>query len=328
MDKVRVLCTGSEGYLGTVLVDKLLANDLVDIIVGVDACFFGENNVDDSGKYMLVKERVENMPRGWGYWLDEIKPNIVIALAAISNDPACELNPVLTKIVNHYSVVHLALECKLRRIPLVFASSAAVYGSVNYVAGEWSPTYPISLYAEEKLATERDLFAMADNCWQPQVFRMGTLFGISKRPRFDLAIPGMLKDALLSRCITVFGGEQWRPFLSLDDATNFYSDMVNGYVYQRKIMNLVSFNITINNLAKCIAEFVKERYNYDVDIVNNTQTLDSRNYQLFGPIFDKVTTMSLFNMLDEMSKQILELGPDDIGDDKYYTVRALRRMLK
>ncbi|MEO0158067.1 MAG: SDR family oxidoreductase, partial [candidate division WOR-3 bacterium] len=256
-DKLVVLCTGSEGYLGSVLVSNLMSNSRVGLVIGVDACFFGENVRDTEGKYFLIRDRVERMERGWGYWLDELGPDVVISLAAISNDPACELNPSVTKLVNHYSVVHLAYECMLRKIKFVFASSASVYGSIDYHVGEWSPEFPISLYAKEKLETERDLFNMSTDEWKPQVFRMGTLFGVSGRPRFDLVIPLMLKDALLNSAIDVYGGNQWRPFLSLDVAAAMYELYVLGYLDSIKpVKNLVSFNARIIDLARSIARYV------------------------------------------------------------------------
>jgi len=329
---VRCLITGSSGYLGSALVTKLLEIPEIDKIYGFDACFFGQNVVDDSGKYTLINERVDDISLSWGEWLEDLEPDVVISLAALSNDPACELNPSLTKIINHFSVVAMAYECYKKKIPLIFASSASVYGAVNYACSEWSPTFPISLYASEKLGTERDLWAMADDSWQPRIFRMATLYGPSARFRLDLAINKMVFDALTIEKITVHGGEQYRPFLYIDNAVWFYVTEIRMLIEQTEgpfrkmgsIRNLCDFNSTIGSLAKIIGDY------FDAEVVVESQNLDSRNYRMLPAFEDMVWDADerakyFCEKLDKIKDCVNKI--ENSNDTRYYTVRRIREVL-
>jgi len=325
---MRVLVTGGEGYLGSVLIPKLLANKDIERVYNIDALFFGQNIFDESGKYLLIKERIDNPSVSWYQWFNTLEPDIVIALAAISNDPACELNPSFTKIVNHYSVVGLALECYKHKTKFVFASSASVYGAVNYSCHSWAPTFPISLYAKEKLETERDLWSMADDYWQPTIFRMATLYGPSPRFRLDLAINKMAYDAITKGEITVYGGNQYRPFLNVQVAAEYYADVVTRYINSPEIFgpqyglidNLCDFNVTIKELAVAIGNYFGAKINIEEG------SLDSRNYRIEPAVFDWQDTRNILNeSLDDLRVCVEKLKNPD--DSNFYTVKRIGEIL-
>jgi nucleoside-diphosphate-sugar epimerase len=321
---MNVLITGGSGFLGSVLVNKLMADPKINRIYNVDAQFFGSHCNDNTGKYMHLNRRVEL--NDWDAMITALDVTSVISLAALSNDPACELNPVLTKTINHFSVTNLAYECKRRSIPLIFASSCAVYGAVNYAASESSPMFPISVYAREKMEVERDLWEMADDTWQPRIFRMATLYGVSPRMRFDLAVNLMVRDALVNKVITVNGGNQWRPFIHVDSAARCYQEELktcrklnNGF-----IVNLGDFNITIKGLADIVAS----RFT-DVTVVSK-DSMDSRNYRLkdcynMTSDMQSVQLDTLTKNIDSMIEYVKNMP--NTTNDMFYTVKQLRKVL-
>lgn len=323
---MRCLITGGSGYLGSVLIDRLLNFPEIDYIVNYDALFFGENVTKQPyGKYFLVNCRVEQMD--WVKELDSFDSvDAVIWLAAISNDPASEINPTLTKLINHFSVIQLAYQCYQRGIKFIFASSASVYGAVNYACSRWSPTFPISLYASEKLETERDLWAMADDNWQPFILRMATLYGPSARLRLDLAINKMVFDAITTGELTVYGGQQYRPFLHVSHAVNSYiAALFNTSVNQGYIINVVDFNITILDLANIIGEY------FDAKVRVESQNLDSRNYRMLPvavkePFDNMEWTEEFAQQLDMIKACVNKI--ENPNDTRYYTVKRIREVLE
>jgi len=144
-------------------------------------------------------------------------------MAAISNDPAAELEPDLTQRINvegGQRLAQLALDAGVRR--LVFLSSCSIYGTgANLALTEESSLRPVSLYAEAMAQSERALRELGDasaGVFEPVILRLATVFGVSPRMRFDLAVNVMAKDAYIDRRITVDGGgRQWRPFVHVRD---------------------------------------------------------------------------------------------------------------
>ena len=96
---------------------------------------------------------------------------------------------------------------------LVFASSCSVYGASDSLSSETSAVHPISLYAETKVDSERALLDACDASFRPTILRLATVFGLSARPRFDLVVNLLTAKACQQHPITVFNGEQWRPFI-------------------------------------------------------------------------------------------------------------------
>ena len=319
---MNLLCIGGSGFLGSVLIDRLLKLSEIDYVFNYDALFFGENvPVESGGRYLLINRRVEQVD--WGRELNTLgRVDAVIWLAAISNDPASEINPTLTKLINHFSAVQLAYQCCQRGIKFIFASSASVYGTVNYACSVWSPTFPISLYAKEKLETERDLWSMANDDWQPIIIRMATLFGPSYRMRFDLAINKMVCDAESKGEVTVYGGQQYRPFLHISYAVDSYiAALFNAPISQGYIVNAADFNMTIYKLGEIISSW------FGADFIVKEGSLDSRDYRIRGCKYVGVEAEEyLYSLLPELAAA-MDLV-DDVDDNKYYTVQVLKEILK
>jgi nucleoside-diphosphate-sugar epimerase len=216
---MHVLVAGGAGYLGSTLVPHLLAAG--HHVTVVDRFYFGEEPLSGAaqrfpGRLRLVRRDVRHMTPA-----DFENVDALVDLAGIANDPSCDLDPELTRAINLEAATRLAqtaLRAGTKR--LVFASSCSVYGQGKSSAlTEDSPLAPVSLYARCKAEAEtrlRELGAGSDISLT--ILRLATLFGVSGRTRFDVAINVMSKNAYVLGRITVDGGgRQWRPFVHVRD---------------------------------------------------------------------------------------------------------------
>ena len=180
---MNILVTGGAGYLGSVLVPKLLVRG--HKVRVLDIGYFGVEHLramrpaveivrDDVRRVLADRSLLEAL-------LKDI--DVVIHLSAISNDPSSELNPTLTVEVNFQSTRDLALACKERGIRFVFSSSCSVYGEANAEQDEEGTTNPLTVYAKSKVDSDEFLVSIADRNWRPAILRNGTLYGFSPRMR-------------------------------------------------------------------------------------------------------------------------------------------------
>lgn len=211
-----VLVTGAAGYVGATVVARLLAAGRR--VRAFDSLLFGDAAWNALGDVERVAGDVRDAAavRAAAAGCDAI-----VHLARLVGDPACALDPGLTRAINVDGTAHVAEACRAHQVPrLVFASTCSVYGA----AGEdWldedSPTAPVSLYAETHLEAEallRD--RLAGSATGVAILRFATVFGLAPRMRFDLVVNLLTARALRERSIEVHGGEQWRPQVHVDDA--------------------------------------------------------------------------------------------------------------
>jgi len=213
---MRVLVTGGAGYLGSTLVPMLLGEGH-DVTV-VDRFFFGDDTLPKSGAgTRLTKIRADVR------WCDgKILENhdAVVDMAALSNDPAGALDPWKTYEINYLGrsrIARLAKEAHVQRY--VATSSCSVYGFQDGWLTEDSTPNPLTAYAQANILVEQDNLPLGSEDFATTAVRFATLYGLSPRMRFDLAINGMVAGALKSGKIPVMrDGKQWRPFLHVRDA--------------------------------------------------------------------------------------------------------------
>lgn len=212
-----VLVTGGAGYIGSYVVRSLLAAR--QRVVVLDRLLFGAESLADVRRdpaLRLINGDIRDaaaVRRALG------GVDAVIHLAGLVGDPACALDPSTTRTVNvgaTQTLVALARTAGVRRF--VFASSCSVYGASDELVDESSTPRPVSLYAETKVDGESIVLAAQAGTFEPVVLRFATLHGWSPRPRLDLVANLLAVQAVRTGRITVFGGEQWRPFLHVADA--------------------------------------------------------------------------------------------------------------
>jgi nucleoside-diphosphate-sugar epimerase len=246
---MNILVTGGAGYLGSVLIPKLLVRG--HKVRSLDIGYFGVEHIramrpaveivrDDIRAVLADAATTESM-------LKDIE--VVIHLAAISNDPSAELNPRLTEEVNFEATRDLALACKARGIRFIFSSSCSVYGEAPGEVDEDGKTNPLTAYAKSKVDSDEFLLSITDESWRPAILRNGTLFGYSPRMRFDLVINIFSYCSTLYNEVRVFGdGQQWRPFLHVADCARAFIYYTENPDHKHVICNIAHENFRVVDL--------------------------------------------------------------------------------
>lgn len=212
----KILVVGGAGYIGTILVSKLLTRGCSVRIL--DNLMYG----DDAIRPLLSHPNLEFMKGDCRNIQDVVRAmnNVgsIVHLAAIVGDPACAAEDENALQIN-YAATRMMLEIAkgdgIQRF--IFASSCSVYGVSENLMDEKSLTEPISLYAETKLNSERVLLESKSANFHPTILRFATVFGLAPRPRFDLVVNLLTAKAIQDGVMTIFNGDQWRPFIHVDD---------------------------------------------------------------------------------------------------------------
>ena len=213
-----IFVAGAGGYIGSVLIEALL--DAGHRVRAFDRFFFRTALLAD----LETRPGLEVLRGDSRSVQASVFEGVDVAmdLAGISNDPSCDLNESITTDVNINGAQHLATTAKRAGVPrYIYSSSCSVYGQGGTdVASEDSATNPVSLYAKSKVAAEQALLSLADQAFSPTILRNATIYGLSRRMRFDLVINLMTLYAYKNRRIHVMGGgKQWRPLVHVSDAS-------------------------------------------------------------------------------------------------------------
>lgn len=316
--KKYVLVTGGAGYLGSVLVRKLLKEGFGVIVL--DALYFGKNSIKEllgRPDFLFIKGDIENI----GDLSKALeRASYVIHLAGIVGDPACSVDPVFTIQTNYFATQAFIKMCKLYKIRrFIFASTCSVYGTAKNLLNEESKTNPISLYARSKLEAEEVLLSEADDLIDVVVLRMATLHGWSYRPRFDLVANLFAGKAASGEKITVEGGTQRRPLLHVDDAASAFFSALK--LPKEKVANQI-FNVGFteeNYTILDIAKIVKGE-KPDTEVVINKQVIDKRDYWVDFSKLERVFKIKPSRNLSNSIREIITkvVGKKiNIRDSKY-----------
>jgi nucleoside-diphosphate-sugar epimerase len=298
---MKLLIAGGAGYVGSVLIPKLLDRGYkVDV---VDLFWFGNNLPRDAG--VLHKDifqlSVEDLER-----YDQ-----VIFLAGLSNDPMAEFSPSKNFIFNAAAPAYLAYTAKNARVKrYIYASSCSVYGyTENELYDETrqvSSSYP---YGISKLQGEQAAMQLADDEFSVISLRKGTISGYSPRMRFDLIINTMFKSAMKDHTITINNPSIWRPILSINDAVTAYIRAIEANQTISGIFNVASGNYTVGEVGDVVKATIEDGIGGRVNLcIKHIQ--DFRNYKVstqkaenvlsFHPAGDvKSIVVQLINNLDK-----------------------------
>lgn len=282
----KVLITGGAGYVGTLLAKRLLERGYKVRVL--DQLIFGKEPLHSIAHHINFDLQVGLVEDSYmlGKCLEGI--DAVIHLAGLSNDPSCELNSDLTQKANvDATKVLLQLSEKKGVKRIVYASSCSVYGfTENRIVDEQSPINPLTAYARSKTACEDLILNGVDKNLVTVCLRKATLYGPSPRMRFDLVINTMTGMAISDGRIVINGGEQWRPFLHVEDAVDAHLFMLTAAPEKinRKVFNVGSNdqNAKITDLAKGVSRQIP---NVDISISDSP---DHRSYRVN---FDKINTI-------------------------------------
>jgi nucleoside-diphosphate-sugar epimerase len=213
-----ILVTGGAGYIGSVLVRRLLAEHRAVRVL--DRMLHGAHGLEDLAHDPNLRVLLRDLrdPRVHEEALEGV--NTVIHLAAIVGDKACAQDEDLAVQTNWSATVALARRARSLGVKrFVFASTCSVYGEGrDETLDESSPAKPLSLYAETRWHAEEGILEVPrDDGFQPVILRFGTVYGLSPRMRFDLAVNFLAQQAVREGRVKIFGGSQWRPFVHVVD---------------------------------------------------------------------------------------------------------------
>jgi nucleoside-diphosphate-sugar epimerase len=321
---MHIVVTGGAGYIGSALVPHLLSGG--HRVTVIDRLYFGEASLKRAraahpAELSLVRADVRRVdPRTFE------GADALVDLAGISNDPSCELDPDLTRSINlegSLRVARLAQAAGASRI--VFASSCSVYGhGAGLRLTETSPLNPVSLYARCKAGAEERILALGKSTGiATTVLRFATVFGLSDKMRFDLAVNVMTKNAYVARKIIVEGGgQQWRPFVHVLDVAEAIRRVLEApHPLAGHVVNVGSTdnNVRIKNLAYRVRDLVP-----GTEIVMAPTDPDLRDYNV---AFDRVGELLDFRPARTIESGISEIlhalhtGAIDPDDRRWYTLR-------
>ncbi len=212
-----ILVIGGGGYIGSALVPKLLeAGHRVRVL---DIMLFGDTPLEGVRRHprlQMVKADFRQVDKVVQAMQDV---EAVVHLGAIVGDPACSLDESLTIDVNLSSTKMIADLAKSHGVKrFVFASTCSVYGATSSLLDERSEVRPLGIYGHTKYASEKVLLDMGSASFMPTILRFATIYGLSGRTRFDLVVNLLTAKAKLDGEITVHNGNQWRPFVHVEDA--------------------------------------------------------------------------------------------------------------
>ncbi len=274
----HVLVTGGAGYIGSVLLSKLIAKGyhvtVLDSLVYSDA---GLRPFYDHKRFKLIIGDI----RDAGILRTSMKDqHAVIHLAAISNDPSAALDAKLTQSVNLEAYGGLLAEAKRAGVMrFINSSSIGVYG-INFEkeVTESDTVNPLTEYARCKVESEKLVRAAASKDFVTVSLRCGTVCGWSPRMRFDLSVNTLTALAMQSPTLTVWGGEQSRPQIHVDDITRYFTELlelpdekING-----RIFNAAGENVTVMQIAIAIRDAIGQ----SLEVVNAPPRADERSYRV------------------------------------------------
>jgi nucleoside-diphosphate-sugar epimerase len=250
---MRVLVTGHQGYLGTVLVPMLAAagHEVTGLDSGLFAdCVLGPVPDDPAGHAVDLRDVAAAHLSGM---------DAVVHLAALSNDPLGSLAPELTYAVNHHASVRLARLAKdagVRRF--LYASTCSVYGTsgADELVDEDAPLRPVTPYAESKVRVEADLVDLADADFTPVSLRNATAFGFSPRLRADIVLNNLVGHAFLAGEARVLSdGTPWRPLVHAKDIASAFLAALTA---PREAVHAKAFNVGWEQNNLTVAQIATE----------------------------------------------------------------------
>jgi nucleoside-diphosphate-sugar epimerase len=329
-----VLVPGGAGYVGSVLVPRLL--ELSYRVRVLDLYIYGEHSLS----------AVRNSPR-----LEEIKGDVrdrelvrsaaagcdaVIHLACVSNDPSVDLDPALSHSINFESFDPLVQICKsagVRRF--IFASSGSVYGiSGAPQVTEDHPLVPVSLYNKYKAMCERVLLDRQSSDFVPVIVRPATICGYSPRQRLDLTVNILTAHAYHTGRITVFGGSQMRPNLHMRDMVDLYAMLLElpDERVAGETFNAGYQNYSVGETARIVQEVMRREApeRGEVDVVTEPSD-DPRSYRISSEKIERKLGFVPRYMIEDGVRDLIEAFragkiPDAMTDARYRNVKMMKQI--
>jgi nucleoside-diphosphate-sugar epimerase len=324
---MKVLITGGAGYIGSILTNMLyerghevtvLDRFLFENTIGLDQVTTIKNDI----RYFETTE-FRKVLNGM---------DAVIDLAALSNDPSGELNPINTASINHLGRLRVATLAKASGVSkYILPSSCSIYGFNDDFVNEGSKPNPLTTYARANLAIENDSITLNSDEFNVLIFRLATVYGLSlERMRFDLVVNDVVGQIFTKGHTTLTtGGKQWRPFIHVRDVCKgIILGLESNKNLGGEIMNLGSDeqNYQIRDVAKKIFFGLGKEEKYEW-----VGSPDTRSYKVrFGKIKEMLNFTPDWDIERGATElwQALKDGKLHYGDEKTITVKWYKKLIE
>ena len=328
MSITKVLVTGGAGYVGAVLVPKLLEKGYQ--VKVLDLYIYGRHPLDPVADNPNLEQITGDIRDR--VLLERVIPgcDAVIHLACISNDPSFELDPDLGKSINFDAfpmLVDVSKNSGVRRF--VYASSSSVYGLKDEEnVTENLPLQPLTDYSKFKAMCEEVLLNKREPGFVPLIVRPATVCGFSPRLRLDLIVNILTNHAVNNNKISVFGGEQKRPNIHINDVTDLY---VQSLEWPEEAIDGNVFNAGYDNQTVMeIAGIVKNSVSQNVEIAT-VPTDDHRSYHISSEKIRKAVGYEpKLSIVDAVDDLVSAFGagkiPDSLTDMRYYNIKTMQAL--
>ena len=316
---MKILVAGGAGYIGSVLIPKLL--DRGYEVEVVDLLWFGNNL---PAEVVIIKKNIINLKEEDLEGYDQ-----VIFLAGVSNDPMAEYSPSMNFIENGAVPAYLSYTAKMAGVNrFIYGSSCSVYGyTVNELFDENKPTVSHYPYGVSKLQGEFASMQLKDKNFSVISLRQGTVSGYSPRMRLDLIVNTMFKCAVKDGEITVNNSSIWRPVLAIQDAAAGYIKAVEADDRLSGIFNIASGNFTVGEVADYVKVALKKYMNINTK-VKIRHIDDYRNYKVSTEKIMDVLDFKPLNTIDSIVKELIENLDkfSDFENDSYYNISVFKKI--
>ncbi|MFC2022214.1 NAD-dependent epimerase/dehydratase family protein [Chloroflexota bacterium] len=323
----QVLVTGGAGYVGAVLIPKLLAKGYQ--VKVLDLYLYGEDVLDAVKDYPNLKQ-IKGDIRDRAL-LEEVIPgtDALIHLACISNDPSFELDPQLGKSINYdafFGLVEVSKRCGVKRF--IYASTSSVYG----IKREENVTEDLSLepltdYSKYKALCEQVLLKEQSPDFTTVIIRPATVCGYSPRLRLDLIVNIFTNLAVNTGRITVFGGQQKRPNIHIEDVTDLYVQLLDfpDEMIAGKIFNVGYENYPVSEIAETVWKVVGKE---EIEMIT-TPSDDDRSYHISSEKIRRELAFEPKHTIEDGVRDLCDAFkagkiPNPMDDIRYYNIKMMQ----
>ncbi len=328
----NVLITGGAGYKGCVLVPKLLAAGYG--VVVFDLMLFGSEGLPSDPNLKVIQGDIRDIAA----YSEAVQGcEYVIHMACISNDPSFDLDPSLSRTINFECFEPLVVASKNAGVTrFVYVSSSSVYGvSDSPEVTEEHPLVPLTDYNKYKGLCEPLLFKHQSPEFLCVTIRPATVCGYSPRMRFDLTVNILTNHAYHRGVITVFGGNQQRPNIHIDDVCELYLELLSlpAEKIAGEIFNCGFENQTVDQLAEIAQQVVQQEFPEKAPIrIEHTSTNDPRSYRITSRKITEKLGWSPKRNIEDAVRDLCrafkagKFATDTLQDESFVNVKTVKKL--